>query len=154
MTERYISILKWAWLLISGICLTLPVFIPSHPSPGNFLAGDVMGGATGIIFMLSFPSSVLWAVALLFGREASSWHVYSIGDMYLSLFFLCVLGYIQWFYVFPSIFQKKEPQLQLLELHGQPVAAALGEVRVNADFAYFDSESRTPLERVIDEADS
>lgn len=153
MTEQYISIFKWVWLLICGICLTFPVFIPSHSISGSVPSGDVMGAAAGVIFMLSFPSSVLWAVALAFGREASGWHIYSIGDMYVNLFFLCVLGYIQWFYVVPKIFQKREPQLQLLELHAGDTVTLLEEGLINMDFSFFASESRTPLERVIDEAE-
>ena len=152
MIERYTSILKWAWLLISGICLTLPVFIPSYPSPGSPLPGDVMGAATGVMFMLSFPSSVLWAVALAFGRGPSGWHIYSIWDMYLSLFFLCVLGYIQWFYVLPRISKKKEPLLQVIDLHAGHAVLPLDEIRIDADFAFFDSNSKTPVERVIEES--
>jgi hypothetical protein len=76
----------------------------------------------------------------------------SIMPAYLNLLFLTTVGAVQWFWIVPRISWKNEPELQILDLHTPPASpAALGEAHINPDFSFFDPDSRTPVERVIDD---
>lgn len=150
MIERYRSKLKLPWLLMSLLCLLLPVFLPTSPRPAGFL-DDAMGTATALMLMLSFPLSLIAApvffiVELGFGARANG-----IQRDYFYLLTVFVLGLIQWFWIVPRLFQKNRSNLQTLNLHSHPSSAALGEAHISSDFSFFDSQSRTPVERVIDD---
>jgi hypothetical protein len=86
---------------------------------------------------------------MIFVSELFEIRPYSIQGMYLNLAFLFALGYVQWFWIVPRLFGKGQPDLQILNLHAEQTPAAIGAARMSADFAFFDSDSRTPLERVI-----
>jgi hypothetical protein len=150
MIERCWSKLKLSWLLISLLCLLLPVFLPTSPHPRDFL-DNAVGTATGLMFMLSFPLSlmampVFFIADLGFGVRADG-----IQRDYYYLLTHFVLGLIQWYWIIPRLFQKDKYKLQTLELHAHASTAALGEAHISPDFSFFDSDSRTPVERVIDD---
>lgn len=148
---RYWTSLRILWLLVSFICLIAPVFLPTSRYPADFL-DDPMGTATGIMFVLSFPLS-LFAVPIIFFMEFSlGIRSYSIQGAYLNLLILFAFGLVQWFWIVPRLLQKKNKSgLQILDLHAHKPSAALGEAHISTDFPFFDSKSRTPVERVIDD---
>lgn len=150
MMERYWSKLKLSWLLISLLCLLLPVFLPTSPHPRDFL-DDAMGTATALMLLLSFPLSliagpVFFIVELGFGART-----YGIQRDYFYLLTIFLLGLIQWFWITPRLFRRTGSKLQTLDLHTPTSPAALGAAHIDADFAFFDSDSKTPVERVIDD---
>jgi hypothetical protein len=147
MMERYWSRLRMPWLFVSLLCLIAPVFLPSVPYPRDFLE-DAMGTATVIMFVLSFPISLLATPVILFVGIGLGLGPYPIQLAYLNLFLLFALGTIQWFWIVPRVNREDNGDLQILDLH---TPAALGEAHFNTDFSFFDSNSKTPVERVIDD---
>lgn len=151
MIARYLSTLKLPWLVVSFICLIAPVFLPTSRYPSDFL-DDPMGTATGIMFVLSFPLCILAVPIILFMEFSLGIRSGSIQGAYLNLLFLFAFGLVQWFWIVPRLLQKKNRSgLQILDLHAHKPAAALGEAHLSTDFPFFDSNSRTPVERVIDD---
>lgn len=146
MIARYLSALKMPWLFVSFICLIAPVFFPTLPYPDSFL-DDPMGTSTLVMFLLSFPMSILAAPALIAVGAGPN----PIEAAYTNLFFLFVIGFVQWFWLIPKLTQEKQPELQVLDLHAARPAAQLSEAHLSTDFPFFDKESRTPVERVIDD---
>jgi len=150
MMERYWSRLRMPWLFVSLLCLIAPVFLPSAPYPRDFL-DDAMGTATVIMFVLSFPISLLATPVIFFVGIGLGLRPYSIQAAYMNLFLLFALGAIQWFWIIPRVNRKDNGDLQILDLHAPATPAALGEAHLGTDFPFFDRESRTPVERVIDD---
>lgn len=151
MKDRILSHLKWLWFTLSGLCLILPIFLPSRPYPHTFLE-DPIGAATAVMITLSLPSSLFAIPAMAFVGAMFGISSYSIQGMYLNLLFLFALGYVQWFWIVPRFFGKGRKDLQVLNLHAEQMPVAIGEARISTDFTFFDSEAKTPLERVIDES--
>jgi len=149
MKGRWVSNLKLMWLMVSSLCLVLPVFLPSNPYPQSF-SENPLGTATITMFVLSFPSSLFALPAMLFVNISFGFGPDSVAGMYLNILVLFALGYVQWFWIVPRFFRKGSKDLQILELN--PGRSALGEARLEVDFRFFDSNSRSPLERVIDES--
>src|SRR5688500_5194403 len=101
MSERFKLSLSGMWLLVSGVALVFPIFLPSVNNGG--LTGDVIGTATATMFILSFPSSLLlFTVEALLGVYPR-W----IGGMYVNLLVLFVLGVVQWFWIVPRIWRSE-----------------------------------------------
>lgn len=150
MMERYWSRLRMPWLFVSLLCLIAPVFLPSAPYPRDFL-DDAMGTATVIMFVLSFPISLLATPVIFFVGIGLGLRPYSIQAAYMNLFLLFVLGTIQWFWIIPRVNRKNNEDLQILDLHAHTSTPALGEAHIDTDFSFFDSNSKTPVERVIDD---
>lgn len=141
--------LRIIWLLGAGFCLALPVFVPTYPYPAGILE-DAMGAATGIMFLLSFPASLIgmpfiYMVDALLGTRPNT-----ISESYINLFLLFTLGFAQWFWLVPRLLRWKKSGLQILDLHARK-PSALGEAHISTDFPFFDSNSKTPVERVIDD---
>jgi hypothetical protein len=75
-----------------------------------------------------------------------------IGGKYINVFLLCVLGYVQWFWIVPRLLQS-DSGLKVQNLFGRESNLKLSEGAINsAEFC--DSQSRTPVERIIYEKDS
>lgn len=142
--------LKLMWLMVSSLCLVLPIFLPTTPYPKNF-SQNPLGTATITMFVLSLPTSLFALPAMLFVNISFGFGPNSISGMYLNLLMLFALGYVQWFWIVPRFFRGKRRDLQVLELNPGK-SAALDEGRIDVDFSFFDSNSRTPFERVIDES--
>jgi hypothetical protein len=151
MMERYWSSLKKLWLFISLICILAPVFIPTPRYPTD-LFHDPMGTSTFIMFILSLPMSLFALPAIMMEITSYAFVPNSIMPAYLNLLFLTAMGAVQWFWVVPRISWENEPELQILDLHtpASP-AAALGEAYIDTDLSFFDSNSKTPVDRVIDD---
>lgn len=138
------------WLAISAVALALPVFLPSSADPQNFLE-NVIGMVTVTMFILSFPISLFGLPLIFFASFILGVDPNTIGGMYLNVFLLCVLGYVQWFWILPRVL-RNEPQFQMLNLFGKPEMQLLEAKAINN--IPFDAEGRTPLERVLQNKDS
>jgi ascorbate-specific PTS system EIIC-type component UlaA len=149
MTEHFKLNLGRIWLLVGGISLVLPVFLPSSAHPQNFLQ-NVIGTTTITMFILSFPSSLFGIPLFFFAQVALGIDPNTIGGMYLNLFLMFVLGMVQWFWIVPRLL-KKNRNIETLNLRGQVIHPLLTQEKANIDRDFFDSRSRTPLERAISE---
>jgi len=155
MTRK--TTLKYAWLVLSLILLTLPVFLPSSPTHFN-----VIGICLTIAFVLSYPLNMLlgwlfFVVVTLFGTTQFD---FSIGSLYLMLFALCVTGYFQWFVLVPRLatFIRKTFFHKDLQINLNATAAG---VKVLPDAKpdvsaqewqknWYDEQKRTPVERLFE----
>ena len=146
MNERFKLSLGGLWLATSLVSLILPVFIPSYADPQSF-AQNVIGTSTVTMFVLSFPSSLFGIPLLFFAQEALGVNPNSIGGMYMNLFLLFVFGLVQWFWIVPRLW-RNDPHLLTLDLPRTP-EMQLSEAKPVAAFDFFDAQSRTPLERVL-----
>jgi len=148
--ERYWSRLKVLWLFVSLLCLLAPVFIPTPRYPTDLL-NDPIGMSTLVMFILSLPMSLFALPAIMMEVISYGFSPNSVMPAYLNILFLFAVGAVQWFWVVPRLSWKNEPDLQILDLHAHTSPAALGEAHINTDFSFFDSDSKTPVERVIDD---
>ena len=151
MKERFKFSLSQIWMLVTAAALILPVFLPSSADPQNFLE-NVIGTVTVTMFILSFPISLFGLPVMFFASYVLGVDPNSIGGMYLNVFLLCVLGYVQWFWILPRIL-RNEPQFQMLNLFGGNPEMQLLEAKAMSNIP-FDSDGRTPLERVLQNKDS
>ncbi len=151
MNEKFKLNLSSIWLLISAIALTLPVFLPSSAHPQNFLQ-DVIGTVTLAMNVLSFPFGLLALPLMFLAKVFLNVNPNTIGGMYINVFLLCVLGYVQWFWIVPRLW-RSESRFQMQNLFGGKSDLKLSEAAINnAEFC--DSKGRTPVERIIYEKDS
>lgn len=150
MMKRYWSSLKALWLFISILCILAPAFIPTPRYPADLL-DDPMGTSTLVMFVLSLPMSLFALPIIMMEGMSYRFVPNSILPAYLNLLFLFAVGAVQWFWVVPRLTWKDEPDLQILDLHTPASPAALGEAHMSTDFPFFDSNSKTPVERVIDD---
>jgi hypothetical protein len=139
------------WMLVGGISLILPVFLPSSPHPQNFLQ-NIIGTTTVTMFILSFPSSLLGIPLMFVVQAALGVDANTIGGMYLNLFLMFVLGLVQWFWIVPRLMQRNKA-VQTLDLDQETAVPTLLSEKISIDAEFFDSKSRTPLERVISDDD-
>ena len=151
MKEGFKLSLSGLWLLTGIISMLLPVFLPSSANPHNFVQ-NVIGTSTVTMFILSFPSSLFGLPIMFFASYVLGVDPNTIGGMYLNIFLLCVLGYVQWFWILPRIL-RNEPQFQMLNLFGGKPEMQLLEAKAMNNIP-FDSDGRTPLERVLQNKDS
>lgn len=153
MTEDFRLNLSRIWLLVGGLSLILAVFLPSSAHPQNFLQ-NVIGTMTVTMFILSFPSSLLAIPIMFYTQIALGIDPNTIGGMYLNLFLMFVLGLVQWFWVVPRL-TKKDGAIKILNLNEIADHPRLPGQKTAIDTEFFDSRSRSPIERVIsdDETD-
>jgi len=151
MKERFKLSLSGVWLVSSLVSLILPVFIPSYAHPQSFIQ-NVIGTSTVTMFILSFPSSLFGIPLLYVAQAAIGVDPNTISGMYMNLFLLFVLGLVQWFWIVPRIW-RNDPDVVILNLPREP-EMLLSEARPAAGFDFFDSQSRTPLERVLQHDDT
>lgn len=140
------------WLAISSLALVLPIFMPSSADPRNFYE-NVIGTVTVTMFILSFPASLFGLLVLFFAGFVLNVNLNSMEGMYLNLFLLFVLGFVQWFWIFPRIAQS-ETVLQTLNLPNAKSETHFAEANFNGSIPFCDDEGRTPIERVFHEKDS
>lgn len=65
MKRRIRSNLKLMWLMVSSLCLVLPIFLPSTSHPQNF-SENPLGTATITMLVLSLPASLFALPAMIF----------------------------------------------------------------------------------------
>lgn len=151
MSDQLKANLGRIWLLLSGVSLILPVFLPSSAHPQNFLQ-NVIGTTTVTMFILSFPSSLFGIPLFIFAQMALGFDPNTISGMYLNLFLMFVLGSVQWFWIVPRLAQRRR-DLEILDLSLPGTAPQpVGEV-TSACYEFFDERSRSPLERAISDED-
>jgi hypothetical protein len=151
MTDKFKISLTGMWLLVSAVCLVLPIFLPSaafSPNP----AANAIGTATATMFILSFPSSLFGIPLLIIVDYALGVDPNSIQGMYVNLFLLFVLGLVQWFWIVPRVW-RREPGIQVLQIPSLKESVALPPVCAETQFSGLDDRERTPLERVLSESD-
>ncbi len=140
------------WLLISALALTLPVFLPSSVNP-QFFFQDIIGTVTAAMYILSFPFGLLALPLMFLAKLFLGVNPQTIGGMYINVFLLCVLGYVQWFWIVPRLL-RSESRFQMLNLLGAKSNLKLSEAAASNNTEFFDSQERTPVERIINEKDS
>ena len=140
------------WLLISALALTLPVFLPSSVNP-QFFFQDIIGTVTAAMYILSFPFGLLALPLMFLAKLFLGVNPQTIGGMYINVFLLCVLGYMQWFWIVPRLL-RSESRFQMLNLLGAKSNLKLSEAAASNNTEFFDSQERTPVERIIYEKDS
>jgi hypothetical protein len=151
MKEYFSLSLIKVWLLISIFSLGLPIFMPSSANPQYFFE-NVIGAATVIMFILSFPSSFFGLPVLFFAGLVMNINLNSIEGLYLNLVILFALGLVQWFWIVPRLLQTESP-FQMLNLRGGNAEIKFSEAKAINDAQPFDLQGRTPLERVFQEKD-
>ncbi len=140
------------WLSISALALTLPVFLPSSVNP-QFFFQDIIGTVTAAMYILSFPFGLLALPLMFLAKLFLGVNPQTIGGMYINVFLLCVLGYVQWFWIVPRLL-RSESRFQMLNLLGAKSNLKLSEAAASNNTEFFDSQERTPVERIIYEKDS
>jgi hypothetical protein len=145
MTDYLRSTLKTAWIFGAIALLAMPVFIPSFATASSAIEGATLG-----MFLLSFPSSVI-AMPLIFMSNAMlGFHGGSIVGSYMVLVMLSIAGFVQWFWIVPTLLgQGKE--LQPLDLGGASQNPRLFRQTPEYYSDWFDVGGETPLEQVIHE---
>ena len=151
MKEEFKLNLSPIWLLISAIALTLPVFLPSSVHPQYFFQ-DIIGLVTTAMYILSFPAGFLAIPAMFLAELFLGVNPDTIGGMYVNVFLLCVLGYVQWFWIVPRIL-RNEPRFQMLNLFGEKSEMQLLQAKAANNIPFCDSDGQTPIERVFQEKD-
>ena len=132
------------WLAIGLLSVTVPVFVPSYP--GQIL-NPVEAATT--MFVLSFPSSLLAVPAgyianLLLGIDPGT-----IGGRYVNILAFFAFGLVQWFLVVPWL-RKRNFRVQAAELPADGPLSLNDSIMADSR-EFVDSDTKTPLERVIDE---
>ena len=135
------------WLIVGGVSLLLPAFLPSSGHPQNFIQ-NIIGTTTVTMFILSFPSSLFGIPLMFFAQAALGVDANTIGGMYLNLFLMFVLGLVQWFWIFPRLAGMNK-EVQTLEFGREVIVPLLPSEKNTIGPEIFDAKSRTPLERVI-----
>ncbi|HEX3101015.1 MAG TPA: hypothetical protein VHQ01_04450, partial [Pyrinomonadaceae bacterium] len=85
-----------------------------------------------------------------FAQAALGVDANTIGGMYLNLFLMFVLALVQWFWIFPRLVRMKK-DVQTLDLDQEVIIPLLPSEKKTIGPEIFDSRSRTPLERVIND---
>ena len=151
MKEQFKLNLSPIWLLISAAALTLPVFLPSSANPQYFFQ-DIIGTITTTMYILSFPAGLLALPTMFLAELFLGVNPNTIGGMYVNVFLLCVLGYVQWFWIVPRIW-RNEPRLNTLDLFGEKSHIKLLQAKAANNIPFCDSDGRTSIERVFQEKD-
>jgi len=151
MKEQFKLNLSPIWLLISAAALTLPVFLPSSVNPQYFFQ-DIIGTVTTMMYILSFPVGLLALPTMFLAELFLGVNPNTIGGMYVNVFLLCVLGYVQWFWIVPRIL-RNEPRFQTLNLFDRKSEIQLLQAKAANNIPFCDSDGRTPIERVFQEKD-
>ena len=147
MKERFGLSLGQIWLLMAIFSLLLPLFMPSSADPQYFFA-NVIGAVTVIMFIISFPMSLLGLPVMFMTAGVLGVDLRSIEGMYLNLFLMFVFGSVQWFWVVPRLLLR-EPKFQMLNLFAAGPSRLLAQAKIESRVDFYDSRGRTPLERVI-----
>ena len=138
------SNLKAAWLMVAALSLALPVFVPSFGWLDPFT--NVIGIASTLMFVLSFPLSILAAPLSFLIDAFFSVNPQTIGGHYLNVCVMFVLGAIQWFWLAPKVwraFTARRGQSELVETEAT-LSLDGGE-----DFEPAEASDVTPLEKVL-----
>ena len=142
--------LKAVWIVVTVSILQIGL--------GTCLAGDspcFQAGMTmeGFMFVLTFPSSVLFVILspVIFGWES----IHSITGYFLFWLGMFVVGLVQWFFLAPKLFEGDIiTSLGLIpKVSSRPGAPTRRKCRSriqnSRDVKPFDADGHTPIERVL-----
>ena len=132
------------WMIAAVSALLIPVLTPSYR---HSMDTGAIGTATILMFLLSFPTSVVATPILLMVGALLNLTNDSIGVAYMNLIALFAIGAVQWFWVVPRVLWRKV-FVQELDLGN-----AAGNTRLFArdSSVWLDAQGSTPVERVIEE---
>jgi len=165
------TFLKLAWTLASIFCFILPLLvIPFDDWHG--LVGRVGPDMSFGMLILTFPMGVLYLVAALIVYDVFFTSQLPVSALVLLWFGFFVTGYVQWFYLLPLLLDKhsslRSRSITTLGLekgserntkrkkhsHKRVRKARTAVAQMDSrQVLQFDEIRRTPLERVISEAD-
>jgi hypothetical protein len=140
MSEFIKSNLRAMWLTVAALSMTLPIFVPSFNTIGPL--SNVIGTATLMMFILSFPSGllaepILFAAGSLFGIDPNA-----IGGEYLGVCLMLALGAAQWFWLVPRLWRRQAAAAS--ELPQPFYHDLLADAATGSEVA-----EQTPLERIL-----
>ena len=136
--------LKALWLMVAALSLTLPVFVPSFGWFDAFT--NVIGTASTLMFILSFPLSILAAPLSFLIDAFFSVNPQTIGGHYLSVCVTFMLGAVQWFLIVPSLwraFSKRREPTRMID------QTSVNRLDSGENFEPAECDQNTPLERVL-----
>ena len=143
MFEKLRANWRSGWLFISISTLLAPVFIPSFPS------SNVIGYATAMMVLLSFPSSLFAAPLMIFMGIALGFPPHTLEGMYVNLVLLFCLGVAQWYWIVPRVFGSAS-NLQTIGFAVNGSRASFPNPIPDEIVRPFDPEGRSPVERIIE----
>lgn len=143
MKIRFKQAFKHFWLLVSVILLALPVFLPSYPNTTN-LFDNVIGLVSIVMFIISFPCSLLGLPLFALLKNLSGIDAHSIQGLYLQLIAFFVMGYLQWFIIVPRIFKRSSEARANRVLESYEAGAV----------KTLEAKPQTPLEQVLFDEES
>lgn len=146
MASRIKLALVVAWLTAVLIVLVMGSGLCASAEQVCFDSGETM---LVIMFWLSFPTSVVCLILALLFVDSS---IHTTSDYVTVWFIMAFGGLLQWFFLAPRIFTKTD--LVLLNLRStisppQTVKTVMRKAKAMRKIRHFDSQGRTPLERVI-----
>jgi hypothetical protein len=107
------SNLKYCWLIIGVFAMSLTILLWFGYDSQN-LQNTILV-LNGLMLILSLPCSLFAVPILALGNHYLEINPISTEGIYLSTFFLFILGFMQWFWVI-RVWSPPEPQLQMLDL--------------------------------------
>jgi hypothetical protein len=148
MASRIKLALAVAWL--TAILMVLGMGSGLCASAAEAVCFDTGETMLVIMFWLSFPTSVVFLIVAMFFVEYSSIHTTSD---YITVWFIMAFGgVLQWFFLAPRIFRKTDLVLLNLRSTISPppaVKTVMRKAKAMRKIRHFDTQGRTPLERVI-----
>lgn len=145
---EHLSSKKKVWFAACLIMLALPVFLPSTPG------SDVVGMCSFLLLAAAYPLNMLflpfyYLLDYYLGVERTS-----LGHLYFLIVANSIIGYLQWFYLFPyllGLFREKYIAYEMHSILGKPSfnSAKLLEERFEIPASWFDEQHRSPFERVM-----
>jgi hypothetical protein len=155
MSNQELTFSRYIWLIGCTACFILPILV-SPLSDSHDLLHDAIEGMTFAMFVLSFPGSLLFTlVAAIFFLMFSPFDL-PVATYLLLWFGFFVTGYVQWFWAFPELFQKRQLiSLGLSRCEEITVSKRrrrnhlCHETHDRIAIPHHDVIGRTPLERVI-----
>jgi len=148
---------KWSlstlWLLASMTALFVPIYIPSAQGAVPIFQ-NAIAMSTAVMYALAFPASLLGVPILYVTQALLGIDPNAIGGKYVNLFIVFLLGVIQWFFIVPRLLRTRHEDSRIGELQGATNAQLRsGDAGINIPTDLFDSDLKTPLDRVFSEND-
>lgn len=131
------------WLFLSISTLLAPVFIPSLPG------SNVIGYATAMMVLLSFPSSLFAAPLMIFIGITLGFPPNTLEGMFVNLVLLFCLGVAQWYWIVPRVFGSAS-NLQTIGVEANGSPASFPHPVPEEIVRPFDADGRSPVERMIE----
>lgn len=147
MSER-LSLKKKIWLAVCFVLLATPVFLPSTAD------SNIIGFCSFILILASYPLNMLFLPFYYLLDSYLEIQRTAIADLYFLMLASSIIGYLQWFVVFPFLlrqFREKVMMPNVQTLFGKDVFSTVKLLEEKQDVrqAWFDDQNRSPFERVM-----